>query len=177
MPLDPKGLENFLEDAKQAYLKMMRRAGPASGDTMDDIEVQAEQAGGQLIRKLLAERLAAEEAAQSEAPTCPKCGYKMRRPPQANPRHLQTASGDVPYERKHAFCDRCGASFSPSGRPAQNPSTGRVQPTPAEGLRGQSGRVLSSGLSGAEKSGRSGDQPQAGPTHHRKGRKRPGRRT
>jgi hypothetical protein len=137
-----KDREAFLAEARMLYDEMISRAGPASGDTFDDIEEQAEGAGRKLILKLLKERLAAEAKAEPESVICEKCGQPMRRPKGASERNLGTASGTVRYERRHAICDRCDASFSPSGPAAENPAARRIGPPPAKGLRGQRRRVV-----------------------------------
>jgi uncharacterized protein with PIN domain len=113
---------------------MISRAGPASGDTFDDIEEQAEKAGRELIQQLLRERLAAEDKAQSETVPCPECGRTMRRPKTASPRDLDTASGVVHYERWHAICDSCGAFFFPSGQEVEDSAEGSIGTVPEEGV-------------------------------------------
>ena len=137
-----KDREAFLAEARRLYDEMISRAGPASGDTFDEIEEQAEGAGRQRILRLLKERLAAEAKAEGAEVACPKCGRPMRRPKKASARNLDTASGTVRYERRHAICDRCEASFSPSGPTAENPGAGRVGPSAAKSVRGQRGRVV-----------------------------------
>lgn len=126
--------ERFVEEAGRAYDEMMARSGPDSGDTFDDIEEQAEGAGGELIRRLLADRLAREAAEEPEETLCPKCGRPMRRTPKPAQRQLDTASGCVRYERSHAICDRCADSFSPSGQPAQDSAPRTVEPPDAQGV-------------------------------------------
>jgi len=128
------GREKFLARAAELYDEMVSRAGPSSGDTFDDIEEQAEGAGRKLILNLLRERLAAEEEVQAQAILCPKCKRLMRRPEDASPRNLDTASGTVHYKRRHAICDRCGASFSPSGPTPENSRARSVEPPEAQGL-------------------------------------------
>ena len=126
--------EEFLKEAGRLYDQMLARTGPATGDTFDDMEVQAETIGKKMVLKLLKDRLRAEEKAQSEDVLCPKCGQPMRRPKTAQPRHLDTASGPVPYARRHAICDRCRESFSPSGPTLGDPATRSVQPPDAKDL-------------------------------------------
>jgi hypothetical protein len=128
------GREAFLRDAGRLYDETVARAGPASGETFDDIEERVEAAGRELRRRLLALRLAAEEAKQPAVILCPQCGQPMRRPKATAARTLDTFSGPVPYARLHAVCDRCGISFSPAGPPARHPRPRRVGPPRAEGL-------------------------------------------
>jgi hypothetical protein len=141
-PKGDEGRETFLREAAKLYDEMIKRAGPASGDTFDDIEEQAEGIGRKLILKMLRDRLAAEAQSEPETATCATCGKVMRRPKGAWARHLDTASGTVRYERRHAICDRCGASFSPSGPPPEHPATRGIGPAPAKGLRGQRRRLV-----------------------------------
>lgn len=128
------GREEFLARAAELYDEMVSRAGPDSGDTFDDIEQQAEGAGRKLILNLLRERLAFEEEVQAQTILCPKCKRLMRRPENAMPRNLDTASGMVHYERRHAICDRCGASFSPSGPAPEDSHARSVEPPETQGL-------------------------------------------
>lgn len=137
-----KGREAFLKEAGKLYDEMISRAGPASGDTFDAIEAQGEAAGRQLALKLLKERLEAEARREPEAVACPKCGQPMRRPRRPAARNLDTASGTVPYERPHAICDRCGASFSPSGPAVEDSGARGIGPAPAKGVRGQRRRLV-----------------------------------
>jgi len=117
---DP-GREAFLRDAARLYDDTVSRAGPASGESFDDIEKRVEDAGRELRRRLLALRLAAEEAKQPQVIRCPQCGQPMRRPKASAERTLDTFSGPVFYARRHAICDRCGVSFSPAGPPPRHP--------------------------------------------------------
>ena len=135
-PKDP-GREAFLREAERLYNEMVAGAGPASAQSFDAMEERAEAAGLLLRRKLLAERLAAEEAKQPEVILCPKCGRRMRRQKDPARRNLDTFSGPVAYERRHAVCDSCGFSFSPAGPPPRHPRSWRVGPPRQEGLRGQ----------------------------------------
>ena len=120
------GREAFEREAGRLYEQMMGRSGGT--DTFDEIEGQGEAAGRALILKLLQDRLKAEAQAQASESRCPTCGKPMRRMKKAAQRHLQTMSGTVAYERPHAQCDRCGASFSPSGQTAQHPAPGGPPP-------------------------------------------------
>jgi len=130
---DPKR-ERFLAQAAQLYDAFLARSGPESGDRFDDMEIQAEAAGRALVVQLLADRLGEEVGLQPPETTCPQCGRPMRLPPQAAARQLETASGRVPYQRRHAICDHCGNSFSPAGPPARHPLSGSVQPPQAQSL-------------------------------------------
>jgi hypothetical protein len=142
MTNEDAGRKTFLREAGKLYDQMISRAGPVSADIFDDIEEQAEGMGRKLILKLLKERLAAEAKAEPESVICAKCGKPMRRAKGVSERNLDTASGTVRYERRHAICDRCDASFSPSGPAAENPAARRIGPPPAKGLRGQRRRVV-----------------------------------
>ena len=120
--------EEFLREAGQLYDQFLRGAGPASGESFDDIEEHAETRGRALTLKLLADRLAVEEEACPSTIPCPRCGRTMRRSKEPAPRHLDTFSGPVRYERRHAICDHCGFSFSPGGPPARHPEPRPVEP-------------------------------------------------
>jgi hypothetical protein len=132
-PKDP-AREAFLRDAEHIYDEMVVKAGPAFGESFDDMEERAEAAGRELRRKLLALRLAAEEAKQPEVIRCPECGRPMRWHKDPARRNLDTFSGPVAYERRYAVCDPCGISFSPAGPPARHPRPRCVGPPRAQGL-------------------------------------------
>jgi len=136
--------KQFLKEAARRYDELIGRAGKA-GETFDDIEQDAEQMGRELIGELLTARLAAEAEREAQTIRCPGCGRPMRRVKRAAPRHLDTASGPVRYQRRHAICDRCGASFSPSGPSAEDPAPGRIEPPASQGVRGQSGGIFREG--------------------------------
>jgi len=129
-----KDREQFLKEAGRLYDEMISRAGLTSGDTFDDIEIQAEGAGRQLILKLIKERLAAEEKGQPQEVLCPNCQKPMRRPAKPSARQLDTASGVVDYTRQHAICDCCDESFSPSGSAAEDSPPRVERPADAKGL-------------------------------------------
>jgi len=130
---EDKKREEFLRDAAQLYDEMISRAG-RTGDKFDDIEEQAEEAGRKIACELLANRLAAEEQTVPEKILCSICGGPMRRPKNKGQRKLDTFSGPVSYERRHAICDRCKSSFSPAGPPTGDSTARRVRPPHSEGL-------------------------------------------
>ena len=132
MKSEEKEREVFLRMAGQLYDEMVSRAG-VSGDRFDDIEEQALAACRELALEFITARLSAEEEAGPEVICCPKCDRKMRRPKSA-PRNLDTFIGTVHYERRHAICDGCGHSFSPSGPLAGDSAAGGVEPSDPQGL-------------------------------------------
>ena len=138
-----EGREAFLREAGELYDRMMRRAGGT--DIFDDIEEQGEAAGRKVVLRMLGDRLAAEAKAQGAGAPCARCGRPMRLTKRPSGRNLLTASGMVHYERPHAICDSCEASFSPSGPKAAHPAAGGVGPVPAQGMRGEPGRLVPQG--------------------------------
>lgn len=127
--------EAFLRAAARAYDEAMSRAGGERPERFDEMEEQAEEAGRRVARRLLADQLAeAEEAAEKDAVVCPECGGPMRRPKKGAVRNLDTFSGPVRYERRHAICDRCKRSFSPAGPPALDSTARGVGPVRPQGL-------------------------------------------
>ena len=129
-----KRREKFLAEAARLYDETMSHAESGTGDKFDDIEEQAEDAGRNMARELLAGRLAAEEEAMREEVPCPECGGPMRRPKKKAERNLDTFSGPVRYERRHAICDRCKRSFSPAGPPTGDSAPRGVGPARPQGL-------------------------------------------
>ena len=122
MTSDESRRDEFVREAARMYDEMMGRVGPETSDTFDDIERQARESGQTFTRALLEGRLAAEaEVDAAEVVECPECGRPMRRPKKPLDRNLETASGQVRYDRRHAICDCCQSSFSPSGPPTEDP--------------------------------------------------------
>jgi hypothetical protein len=127
--------EAFLRAAARAYDEAMVRAGGERPGRFDDMEEQAEEEGRKVARQLLADQLAeAEEAAEKKVVCCPECGEPMRRPKKKALRNLDTFSGTVRYERRHAICDRCRTSFSPSGPFAGDSAAGSIGTVQSQGL-------------------------------------------
>jgi hypothetical protein len=124
----------FVDAAAHMWDEQMRRIGPDSGDTLDDIEALAEKQVKELARILLKARLRGEEQAQCEGLICPRCARPMRRPSKPASRALETTSGTVHYQRRHAICDHCGASFSPSGPAPQDPPARGIGPSATQNL-------------------------------------------
>lgn len=167
-----KGREDFLREAGELYDRMISRAGGT--DVFDDIEEQGEAAGRKLVLKMLQDRLAAELKAQSAEVLCEKCGRPMRLTKQSE-RNLQSASGTVRYERPHAICDRCETSFSPYGSAPEDSPARRVGAMDAQGMPGESGRLVSEGGATVGGVGRNPSQRKAGATGQRARRAPPGR--
>ena len=128
--------EAFLRKMAELYDQMLEHVG-VEGESFDEIEEQALGMGKEASRELMAHRLSAEEAGGQELRRCPRCGHPLRRPGNATPRNLETCAGVVPYERRHAYCDRCRQSFSPSGQTAEDSAPGLLQPPDPQDLRGQ----------------------------------------
>ena len=98
-------------------------------------EQRVGEAGRRVAQRLLADQLAkTEESMDTQTVFCPECGGPMRRPKKKAPRNLDTFSGPIRYERRHAICDRCNQSFSPSGPPAGDSAAGGVGPVRPQGL-------------------------------------------
>ena len=94
---------------------------------MFPVEAQAMELGREASRELMAHRLEAEDRAVGGPQRCPDCGHKLRYRNGPRPRGLETCAGVVPYERRHACCDRCRTSFSPGGQTAEDPAPGGFQ--------------------------------------------------
>ena len=126
--------KRVMDRAGELFDEMVSRAGAGTEDTFDDIEAQAESRGRELTRTLMQARLAVEEMRQGEQALCARCGVPMRRPATAATRNLETASGDVRYQRRHAICDRCHRSFSPSGSPPEDSTSRPLEPPATQGV-------------------------------------------
>lgn len=119
--------EAFLRRMGDLYDQMMARVG-AQGETFDDIEELALRLGRQASQELMAQRLDGEEQCQPQAGVCTRCGGSLRHTREPKERNLETCAGVVQYQRRHAYCDRCRASFSPSGPAPDDPAAGGFQP-------------------------------------------------
>lgn len=125
--------EAFLQRMAQLYDRMMARLG-AEGESFDDIEELALKLGREASQELMSRRLGAEEGRGSQPQLCPRCGHRLRRPEPPAERKLDTCAGTVAYRRRHAICDRCRTSFSPSGPEAQDTGPGGLKPPGAQDM-------------------------------------------
>jgi hypothetical protein len=174
--MDPQdaGREEFLRLAGRRYDQMMARVGSEGGETFAALEQQALAAARELAAAFLRQRLAREEACQALAVACPECGAAMRRPAQGAERRLETLAGTVRYTRRHALCDHCGASFSPSGPAPVDSAARAIAGAEPSGLRGQPGGVVPQGRRAAGALGGAAPERQARPAHHRAGGRQDG---
>jgi DNA-directed RNA polymerase subunit RPC12/RpoP len=108
----------FLEKAGELYDRMVSGGRAGSGESFDEIESEASDMGREFSVELLRARLEVEERSEGGEIECPRCGSSMRRLAKAGERNLESICGVVNYSRRHAICDKCGGSFSPSGQKA-----------------------------------------------------------
>lgn len=118
--------QQFLDRMGQLYDRMLGRVGMPE-DSFDEIEEHAMELGREASRQLMARRLEAEDRLVDGPQCCPRCGHGLRYGKGARPRGLETCAGVVPYERRHAYCDRCRSSFSPGGEKAEDAAPGRIE--------------------------------------------------
>lgn len=108
----------FLDKAGELYDRMVSGVRAGTGESFDEIESEASDMGREFSVELLRARLEVEEGSEGGDIECPECGSSMRLTAEAGERNLETTNGVVNYSRRHAICDRCGGSFSPSGQKA-----------------------------------------------------------
>ena len=110
----------FVEEAGRAFDRMLGDDGQNGLVTFDEREERACDLGDALTRRLLADHLAADEAADPGVEVaCPTCGKAVRcdAPDQAKPetRQVRTRRGTVDLARAARRCSRCRRIFFPAG--------------------------------------------------------------
>lgn len=112
--MDREGLK---EELRRHALEMVEAIGqkmPASLRRFREVERALKEATEELHAKCL-QSWCDEAKDDSTMPLCPHCGEKMRQKEQIS-KHVICHGGDVVVKRKRWWCERCGASFFPSGR-------------------------------------------------------------
>jgi hypothetical protein len=110
----------FTDEAGRAFDRMLGADGQDDLVTFDQREARACDLGDALTRRLLADHLAADAAADpGVAVACPTCGQAVRcdRPEQveAETRAVRTRRGVVELTRAARRCSRCRRVFFPAG--------------------------------------------------------------
>jgi hypothetical protein len=116
----------FMDEAGRAYDRMLGDDGQDGLVTFDEREDRACELGDALTRRLLADHLAADEAADpGVAVACPHCGTAVRcdAPERAEraeraereTREVRTRRGSVKLTRAARRCSRCRRIFFPVG--------------------------------------------------------------
>lgn len=134
--------ESFLALAGRVYEEL---APSRDGQTFEEIEQAAVEAGKKLAAGLMTERLAMEwsrEQAQGGLVSCPACKKKMRIQNENAPRTLETGVAKIPYVRAYCVCDSCGFSFSPDGPEIGHPEGRPLRGGPSKTLRREHRRLL-----------------------------------
>ena len=103
--------------AKNLIDKLYGPDGPAWGTRLTEIEDLFLAIREVLSEKMLADALARQAAAQTQAPTpyrtCPGCQQPLGCA-DTQPRNLQTRAGDAAWTEPEGYCDRCRRAFFPS---------------------------------------------------------------
>lgn len=118
-----EGLESFLVDAKQAYMRMFGPERQAELKTFSQREICVYEEGRRLSRALLEAHLAQDkesQPAESDLAPCPHC---QRPSPRKNGSQLEirpvtTLVGEVSYPRAKYRCSHCRKIFSAGSNPA-----------------------------------------------------------
>ncbi len=91
-----------------------------------ELVARIQESGKKITQKLLETRLLEDPRANPANPVCPDCKNKLRIQEIAQRRVLNTALGEIPYERAYGVCDRCGYTGYPLdeslGIPRSGPS-------------------------------------------------------
>ncbi len=115
------------QEARERLLKTMMDAldriipadpaKPLSGTTFGSWEDQTDAFKRAVIPTILEERAALEDnAAVTEAGTCPHCGSASTRlRPEVSRPEVRCPDGPAVVEKQHGRCRSCGGTFSPSG--------------------------------------------------------------
>jgi hypothetical protein len=110
----------FVEEAGRAFDRMLGDDGQDGLVTFDEREERACDLGDALTRRLLADHLAADDAADpGVAVACPHCGTAARCERAARvereTREVRTRRGSVTLTRAARRCSRCRRVFFPAG--------------------------------------------------------------
>ena len=110
----------FMEEAGRSFDQMLGDDGQNGLVTFEEREDRACDLGDALTRRLLADHLAADEAADPGADVaCPLCGKAVRcdSPAKAKMenRQVRTRRGEVELARAARRCSRCRRIFFPPG--------------------------------------------------------------
>jgi hypothetical protein len=110
----------FLEEAGQAFDRMLGSDGQNGLVTFAEREERACDLGDALTRRLLQEHLEADDAADPGIEVaCPICGGPVHCPEpekaEMQNREVLTRRGKLEYERAARRCNRCRRIFFPAG--------------------------------------------------------------
>jgi YgiT-type zinc finger domain-containing protein len=144
--------ERLKERLRRHALEMVEKVSgqmPASLRRFREVERALKEETEALHAKCLQSRCDEAED-DSSKPLCPHCGGRMEQK-ERKEKHVICHGGDVVVERKRWWCERCGASFFPSGRGGDG---GRSGHQPGGGANGGGG-------SGGKAVGTSGGAPRA----------------
>ena len=91
---------------------------------MTELVALIEESGQQIAQMLLKSRLAEDPRADPADPVCRQCQGKLRVQEHAQRRVLNTAIGEIEYQRAYGVCDRCGHTAAPLDEALGIPSFG-----------------------------------------------------
>ena len=80
---------------------------------MAELVALAEESGREIARALLKIRLGEDPRTNPAEPACRKCQGKLRVQEHAQRREINTAIGEIEYQRAYGVCDRCGHTGAP----------------------------------------------------------------
>jgi len=135
--------ERLKDELRRHAVEMTEEIGekiPGSRRKFGEVERALKQATEELHARLLQSwcDMAKDD---SSAPGCPHCGRKMRQKEQKD-KHVICHGGDVVVKRKRWWCEKCGASFFPSGRGCDGGGSGHQPGGGASGGGGSGGKVV-----------------------------------
>lgn len=91
---------------------------------MAELVARIEESGQRIAQMLLKSRLAEDPRTDPAEPLCRQCQGKLRIQEHAQRRVLNTAIGEVEYQRAYGVCDRCGHTGAPLDEALGIPSFG-----------------------------------------------------
>jgi hypothetical protein len=80
---------------------------------MAELVVRIQASAQRIAQAMLKSRLGEDPRREPAEPVCRKCGWKLRIQNSAQRRIIETALGQIEYDRAYGVCDRCGHSGAP----------------------------------------------------------------
>lgn len=117
--------ERLKDEFRRRAVEMAEEMGeemPGSLRKFGEVERALKEATEQLHARLLQSWCDMAED-DSSRPRCPHCGGKMRHKGERG-KHVICHGGAVVVKRKRWWCEKCGASFFPSGRGGDSSRSG-----------------------------------------------------
>jgi hypothetical protein len=114
-----------LSDA-ELFAEMGRRLAARGAQTLDDIELGAEEVGQRAKEELQAQAIAALPPEDGSPKPCPKCGKPVPVKTRNRVRYFLTTAGELRLSRNYHYCKACRHGFYPRDAELKLPEEGDV---------------------------------------------------